>query len=578
MNVEDDCLYHISKENTNTSELKKKLISKINIKRNLKIMNDPAFHLNKTLKEYINNKLSKYNSTEKIIVSKDGKNKKLKNSFTNVFTKVFERNNYFNRMKTIPSIINQNKKKNLSSKKNHHSKIKSSNSKNSKYNKKIMKSKSNNKFNLNNYIFNYHHNKGIKPKNKIYENQKLKNTNSFNSTQKNYRYFDSKALNLNDTNNQFFEKNNISITQNNNNQIISNHLTLEVKSLKTPFIQSSTKKNKFITHYFVKKNSPENLKEKYNYSNLNTEDNNFDKNNKSIKKDKNIINNKNNVDVPSNKKENKKSFNECKNKSVMIVTSNINNKNENNSINNNTNYLYKEHDIYKVENSKICYTISSQKDNNYHNTSISKNEDKRDNSFEYIKKIENLENENKLLKGEIRESKNRLMILENKIYELLGEKKLVEKEECPKPMPYVKKYSIQASIDLYPSNSPLKERYNDIEKDINISKEKTKETPSNNKEKKINYKIEKAQTINNIIKNKNIFKKYKSNKNNKDNKYIYIKNENNLLSKKRSFHLITSKSISCLRSRNNPTIYLKSNISNNSNSNILKKIREEKKF
>ena len=38
---------------------------KISIKKNFKIMDDPAFHLNRTLKAYINNKLNQNNSTEK---------------------------------------------------------------------------------------------------------------------------------------------------------------------------------------------------------------------------------------------------------------------------------------------------------------------------------------------------------------------------------------------------------------------------------------------------------------------------------------------------------------------------------
>ena len=54
-----------------------------------------------------------------------------------------------------------------------------------------------------------------------------------------------------------------------------------------------------------------------------------------------------------------------------------------------------------------------------------------------------LEIENKILKGEINDSKNKLLLLESKINELLKEKNLVEKEECPQPTPYVKKYSLE---------------------------------------------------------------------------------------------------------------------------------------
>ena len=79
------------------------------------------------------------------------------------------------------------------------------------------------------------------------------------------------------------------------------------------------------------------------------------------------------------------------------------------------------------------------KDDNEINTFNTKN----DNSFEYIKKIERLENENKFLKNEINDSKYKLQLLEDKINKLLLGKNtnLMDKEECPQPTPYVKKYS-----------------------------------------------------------------------------------------------------------------------------------------
>ena len=69
---------------------------------------------------------------------------------------------------------------------------------------------------------------------------------------------------------------------------------------------------------------------------------------------------------------------------------------------------------------------------------------KNDNSFIYIQKIEKLENENKLLKNEINDSNYKLKLLEEKINKLLllGKSSIPkDKEECPKPTPYVKKYS-----------------------------------------------------------------------------------------------------------------------------------------
>lgn len=75
-------------------------------------MNDPAFHFNKTLKDYITNKLRQNYSSEKInILTQD--------SLINNNSKVIDRNNNFNRIKTITNIVNKNKSKNISKKKNH---------------------------------------------------------------------------------------------------------------------------------------------------------------------------------------------------------------------------------------------------------------------------------------------------------------------------------------------------------------------------------------------------------------------------------------------------------------------------
>ena len=132
-------------------------------------------------------------------------------------------------------------------------------------------------------------------------------------------------------------------------------------------------------------------------------------------------------------------------KSFSSYTQPINNsnfKNENNIINN-PSEIYKDDNtnIINKSNNEFCYTISNMKNtpqkcnNNIFDINIMKNmnksikiystnkmEDKvnkeylkTDNSFEYIKRIEFLENENKFLKGEISESKYKLLLLENKI-------------------------------------------------------------------------------------------------------------------------------------------------------------------
>ena len=559
MNIPNDCLFCITKENIIPSKAKKNFISKINIKRNIRMMNDPAFHLNKTVKEYITNKLKKNYSTEKLIVSKEVKDSKIQSSLSNIFQNTFEHNNNFNRIKAITNIVNKNKTKIFSKKKKRTIK-----NKNSKSNKKFLREKSNSKFNISHYIFNYH-NRSNNLQSNIFPNQKMIKKNSFNSSQKYFRCSESTALSVNDNNNQIINKNNNTVIHG-NNQFIPNQSTLERNSLNSPFVQSTTKKNKNNKQYFKNKNAPKNSnsKEKYYYTNNKTENyvNNInitEKNNNKI-----IINNKEgNINIfPNNQI--KKSFNNNKNNSVVINTMNINNKTDN-YINSNT----------KNDFNKTSYNISNENMNNYNKKDISKKENKNDDSNEYLKKIEILENENKLLKGEINESKNRLMILENKIGELLNEKKLAYKEQCPQPMPYVKKYSIKTSSEFYPSNSSNKKK----EKIEDDDKGKEKDiTPIKNNDKKIIYKMKKAQTIGGKIKNKNIIKKNKSNKSIKYNRYPYIKSSMNSSLKQKSLKLRTSKSISLLRTRNNTDTHLKVNMSNKSNKNNNIKYKSKELF
>ena len=420
---------------------------KISIKKNFKIMDDPAFHLNRTLKAYINNKLNQNNSTEKI--------ETLKNSVE--LTKKHN-NNSFNRVKTLSNIIN--KKKLFSKKKinklispSHYSKK-----------KKLLKSNSSNKLNLSHYI-NLNNSRSININNRINKNKILKKNS--NNSQKHIRYSGSTALSNNDTN-QILDKNNSIMPYNNNNiQILTNLSTLDINTLKTPVMgQTTSKKNKFNTQYF-----PQNLNNKNKYPNLTNIKNNKFKNINLIKNRQNFIKN-----YPKNLIMNNKLGNQNFN-------SNIINKTENN-----LKYL-KITDIYKetnnntynndvVNDNKYSYTISNNNNNkdvtpkkvlnNTINTNnINKNTNNNINSVtnktendikkicddKYLKKIEILEKENKLLKGEINNSNNRLLLLENKINELLFVKNSIEKEGCPQPTPYVKKYSLETIQNL--NQSPL---------------------------------------------------------------------------------------------------------------------------
>ena len=218
---------------------------KISLKKNLKIIDDPAFHLNRTLKAYINNRLNKNSSTEVI--------DNLKNS-----VELSKCNNSFNRAQTLSNIMN--KKKFLSkSKTNKLKKL----SQSSKSRKKFFKSNSSNKFNISNY-FSLYNNKRPNISNKINNKDKILKKN-LNNSQKNIRHSGSTALSINDTN-QILDKNNNNCINpyNNNNQIISNHSTLDINNIKSTIVgQTTSKKTKFSNQYFTKS-----INDKNKYSNL----------------------------------------------------------------------------------------------------------------------------------------------------------------------------------------------------------------------------------------------------------------------------------------------------------------------
>ena len=210
--------------------------SKLSFKKGIKVIgDDPAFHLNRTLKQYINNKLSKNISGENNNTNLDSK---IINNLSSFVPKFKDNNNCLSRSNTVADIIKKRKlfsfKKNSKLKKiNYSSKSKSSSG------KKMIKSLSSNKYNLN--LSHYKviiNRKNINLNlNKINKNQILKK-NSNNSTQKYIRYSGSTALSNNDTN-QLLEKNsaifpynNYSNNYNNNNILLSNNSTLEINNLK----------------------------------------------------------------------------------------------------------------------------------------------------------------------------------------------------------------------------------------------------------------------------------------------------------------------------------------------------------
>ena len=205
--------------------------------------------------------------------------------------------------------------------------------------------------------------------------------------------------------------------------------------------------------------------------------------------------------------------------SLNRKTTNSSNTFQNNNIiiekQNNINYtveLNGYNDFHKNNNNiRYSYTISNEKNtpeksyntfndfgninqgnDNLNSNNINENKRntdyiKRDNNLEYIKRIEFLENENKVLKGEINESKNKLILLENKINKILFEKNSIEKEECPLPTPYVKKYSMQNLQNNIPDSN-----------NNNINKNENQAEPK---------KSEKEKKQDNMLKNKSFLNK-----------------------------------------------------------------------
>ena len=492
--------------------------TKLSIKRNLKIMDDPAFHFNRTVKEYINNRLSNNNSNINI---KNLREIKISNEISNIFPKRKDRNFSYNKGKTLLNISNN---KQFFSKKKLN-KIKKSNTK-----KKLIKSNSNNIFNLGNYVH-INNNKNINVNNKKNKNKLMKKKLN-NSAQKFFRYSGSTAFSNNDTNQVLEKTNSISPY---NNQLLSNHSTLDLNNMKVHIGRTTIKKYKFNSKFFTQKS-----KDKKNYSNTIKIKNknkifknfNLDKNIKNFRVKDTKINNKVVDDIRNIKIINDNNKNLENN--INTVNKEQNNSNfktdvykDNNEISNNNNYNDKSSSFSILNNKneinspkKNIKVINVEKGNNSTNINVNLNEkiennniQKNDNDIKYLKRIEILENENKALKGEIDASKNKLIFLENKINELLIRKnsKEKEKEESLLPTQYIKKYSIKTLKNFHPSPSNI---IND--KDIYMKK----------KEKKIKIKRKKEKNNSKILLKNHSFlnkiKKYKYNpsRNNNQNKKL----------------------------------------------------------
>ena len=457
--------------NSGTKIIKKKMKhKKISIKKNLQILDDPAFHLNRTLKEYINNRLNKNSSTEII--------DNLKSS-----EEISKINKSYNRAQSLSNIIN--KKKFFS--KNKINKFKKP-SYSSKSRKKLTKSNSSNKFNLSQYIL-FYKNSRTNITNKINKNKILKKNS--NNSQKYIRYSGSTAFSISDTN-QILDKNNSIIPynnnnfNNNNNQVLSNHSSLDINIMKSPLGQTTSKKTKFSNQFFFK-----NINNKYKYSNLTNSKIHKSININLIKNKQNLINYYSNDLSINNKNIDTNSDNNIK----FFKINNINNyknlhKNKNNNNIRNSYTRANDNNSPKKLFNNIINISKINKNNNISSNNVNSNNNKENNNNfcekkennEYLKKIEMLENENKLLKTEINDSKNKLLLLENKINELIIGKNSIEKEQCPQPTAYVKKYSLETinNLNQFPliindnKEMKVKKILNNKNEEINKSKSKEK--------------------------------------------------------------------------------------------------------
>lgn len=314
-------------------------------------------------------------------------------------------------------------------------------------------------------------------------------------------------------------KNNyLSLSNRTNYKMINKIKTIEIKSDKLG-------KNKRIKHMKTsnikdKKNINSNNNSIRNNNNVNMKKSEVKKINKDIKEIsyfKKINNNKINNKINNNIKNNFNFHNFGKTETNIKSTYNIHLKNhkilngyrlywnfKNDyskdidisliSINNKTKHRIRNYKLYPNKTSKNfndnnninnIYLNNIQNINNINNKHDYLNNNK--NKEEYLTKLEYLENENKILKKEIKESKNRISILENKIEELLDEKNSKENSICPQPTPYVIKYSEDIPNFKYmekieKSNSkPIKDenRVIDNNRILNINEIETKKNNVN---------------------------------------------------------------------------------------------------
>ena len=442
----------MNSQNGNVPSVQKK--DKSHSNKGIKLLYEPAFYINKTLKDYISNKLNDLETGGKISMLNNIKKIQFPKKINKFKNNSKERNNNLERINTLSNLINNSRKK-FELKSNYPNKI--------------------NPNNITNTKLNISHN--IKNRTKFSQNDsKIKLNYSTKKIKKINPGSISTALSNNeDITNQF---------NNDKTNNMSNNSTIEMKASKH---QSTTKKNKFKNKFFTNQ-----IESKF----LNLNDYSQSNNTKS----------------------------EYNNNKVNRIF--------------NQKMLTQKKDVQRIKSDN-----NTNKNNigNYYENKVADILEHKDRNEEYIKKIEMLECENKFLKDEINDSRNRILVLENKIGEILNEKPPVWKEYSspPQPMPYVKKYSDQ--------NYPNNKRYI------------LKNSDTKMLDKNVNFNTPKSMKLfnNNHLINK---------------KYPTLQNSYNFAKKDKNLKLNSNKSISCLRTRNNE-INLKVNLSNKSCNNIINKGR-----
>ena len=421
-------------------------------------------YLSKSSNKKNNNKYYLNDKMQRIKTMDNNKNYMTSSNIINM--KLKNNKSYSSNKKDINSKRNESQNKNLNDNKDF-TRFNSSDFKNLK-NKYINispstnashdKSKNNNlslSQRINNIIIKRIKNNENKEKNTIKNKKNIKNLNEENNLIK------IKHLNKSDKN----KKKIISTNLNENNRI--NVIKNKFEKIKNPNFKENNRYKK------INKKDNDNNITKYNRIDNNyyipkikPAEPNFNSNNNSIYnihfKDKKLLgeyelywNLKNDyskdidislISINNHKKPGIKNYKLCPNKFYSTF-------NDNSNINN----------IY-LNNIQNVNNINNKQDN------MSYNNNKED----YFSKIELLESENKILKDEIKESKNRISILESKIEELLDDKNSKENSICPQPTPYVIRYS----KDIISSKNKEKKNQNNqeiiVKKDNNDNKDKIK--------------------------------------------------------------------------------------------------------